>query len=115
LQLLDEKKAGNMENIEFGERSIVADHFVVCSGTSNTHIKSIADGLLVEGRDKGLKKGSVEGYSQAKWILIDFGDIVVHIFAPEEREFYDVESLWKQTEEKLHRTVKSERTEPAGD
>ena len=78
------------------QKSLLADYFVVTSGTSNTHIRAIADGLLLEGREAGLSKLAVEGYKEAKWVLVDYGDIVVHIFAEEERGFYDVESLWKQ-------------------
>ncbi len=52
---------------------------------------------MVDGKKQGLKKESVEGYAEARWVLVDYGDIVVHIFAPEEREFYDIESLWTET------------------
>jgi len=96
-RLLTEKKADQIEVIDLRERTLIADYFVVCSGTSNTHIKAIADGLLVDGKKEGLKKDHVEGYAQARWVLVDYGDIVVHIFAREEREFYDIESLWKAT------------------
>lgn len=85
---------------------MIADYFVICSGTSNTHIKAIADGLLSDGRSEGLKKEHVEGYAQAKWILVDYGDVVVHIFAKEEREYYDIESLWKATAVKLEKAKK---------
>lgn len=74
---------------------------MICSGTSNTHIKAIADGLVVDGKSVGLRKDHAEGYAQAKWVLVDYGDIIVHIFAPEEREYYDIESLWKQTATRL--------------
>lgn len=94
-RILNEKKAVNVEVIDVQE-SLLADYFVVASGTSNTHIRAIADGLLLEGRDAGLTKLAVEGYKEAKWVLVDYGDIVVHIFAEEERGFYDVETLWKQ-------------------
>jgi ribosome-associated protein len=87
--------------IEIGRRTLVADFFVVASGTSSTHIKAIADGLVVDGKQRGLKKDRVEGYKEARWVLVDYGDIVVHIFAPEERTFYDIESLWKETAIKL--------------
>lgn len=76
----------------------MADYFVVCSGTSNTHIKAVADGLLVDGKHAGLRKDHAEGYAQAKWVLVDYGEIIVHIFAAQEREYYDLESLWKETE-----------------
>lgn len=100
-KLLNEKKADEIEVIDLQGRTLVADYFVICSGTSNTHIKAIADGLLVEGKNEGLKKDRVEGYTQARWVLVDYGDIVVHIFAREEREYYDIESLWKATAVKL--------------
>ncbi len=100
-RLLDEKKAEDVEVIDLRNRTLIADYFVVCSGNSNTHIKAIADGLLEDGRKEGLKKEHVEGYAQAKWILVDYGDVVAHIFAKEEREYYDIESLWKATAAKL--------------
>lgn len=103
LRILNEKKAENIEVIEVGARTLLADYFVICNGTSNTHIKAIADGLLVDGKQAGLRKDHAEGYAQAKWVLVDYGDIVVHIFAAEEREYYDIESLWKETAVKLER------------
>lgn len=99
--MVAEKKAEDIEVIDLRNRTLIADYFVVCTGTSNTHIKAIADGLLSDGRNEGLKKTHVEGYSQAKWVLVDYGDIVVHVFAREEREYYDIESLWKATAAKL--------------
>jgi len=87
--------------IDLENRTLIADYFVVCSGTSNTHIRALADALLVDGKKEGLTKDHAEGYSQAKWVLVDFGDIVVHIFDRAEREFYDIESLWKETVARL--------------
>ena len=101
-RLLAEKKAEEIEVIDLRNRTLIADYFVVCSGTSNTHIKAIADGLLSDGKTEGLRKEHIEGYAQARWVLVDYGDVVVHIFAREEREFYDIESLWKATAAKLH-------------
>ena len=90
-----------MDVVDVQDKTLMCDYFVICSGTSNTHIRSIADGLMKEARDLGLKKDHVEGYSSAKWVLVDYGDVVVHIFDPAEREFYDLESLWKTTAQKL--------------
>ena len=87
--------------IDVSSRTLIADYFVVCSGTSSTHIKAVADGLIRDGKSEGLKKYGVEGNAQAKWVLVDYGDVIVHIFTPEEREFYDIESLWKETAAKL--------------
>lgn len=96
-RILNEKKAENIEVVDLRGRTLIADYFVVASGTSNTHIKAIADGLLTDGKQEGLRKEHIEGYTQAKWVLVDYGDVIIHIFAPEEREYYDIESLWKQT------------------
>lgn len=99
--MVAEKKAEDIEVIDLRNRTLIADYFVICSGNSNTHIKAIADGLLSDGRSEGLKKEHVEGYAQATWILVDYGDVVVHIFAREERQYYDIESLWRATAAKL--------------
>ena len=99
--ILASKKAEDLEVIDLRDRTVISDYFVICSGTSNTHIKALADALAVDGKLEGLQKDHVEGYAQAKWVLVDYGDVVVHIFAPEEREFYDIESLWKLTAAKL--------------
>ena len=87
--------------MDISKRTLMSDFFVVCNGTSNTHIKAIADGLIVDGKKEGLRKEHAEGYAQGKWVLVDYGDVVVHIFAREEREFYDIESLWKETAVRL--------------
>ncbi len=96
-QLLDEKKAVDVEVIDLGGRTLIADYFVVCTGTSNIHMKALADTLVVDGKKVGLVKHHMEGYAPAKWILVDFGDVIAHIFSEEERTYYDIESLWKQT------------------
>ena len=101
LKVLDEKKARDVEVMDVRDRTLAADYFVIASGTSNTHIKATADGIIKDGRDAGLGKIACEGYTQGKWVLVDLGDIIVHLFSPEEREFYDLETLWKATAEKL--------------
>lgn len=103
-KLLAEKKAQDVETIDLRERTLIADYFVVCSGTSNTHIKSIIDALTFEAKQRGLTKDHVEGDSASRWVLVDYGDIVVHVFAPEEREYYDIESLWRETAVRLEGT-----------
>ena len=105
--LLEAKKAENIEVIDLRGRTPIADYFVSCSGTSNIHIKAIADGLLADGKAEGLTKERVEEYAQARWVLVDYGDYVEHIFAREEREFYDIESLWQATAEKLDQSTQN--------
>ncbi|MEN6371597.1 MAG: ribosome silencing factor [Armatimonadota bacterium] len=96
-----DQKAENVEVIDLRDRTIIADYFVLASGTSNVHIRSIVDKTLERMKEQGQRADRVEGYSEAKWVLVDYGDVVLHVFAPEEREFYDLESLWRATEERL--------------
>lgn len=99
-QAITERKGESVEVIDLREKTLIADYFVVLCGNSNIHIKAIVDGIRRKFKEKRLKRPDVEGYSEAKWVLLDFGDIVVHIFSPEEREFYDIETLWRQVEER---------------
>lgn len=94
VKLLEDKKAVDLEVIDLTEKSLMCDYFVICTGTSNIHIRALSDTVTLDGRKQGLKKSNVEGRSEAKWVLVDFGDVVVHIFNREEREYYDLEDLW---------------------
>ena len=100
-KLLEEKKAEDVEVIDLRDRTPIADYFVICSGTSNPHIKSIIDALTIDAKQQGLKNDHVEGQPGGAWFLVDYGDIVVHVFSPEERDYYDIESLWQKTAVKL--------------
>lgn len=84
-----------MQVLDLKDKSIMCDYFVICSGTSNIHIRTLCDTLVLDGRKKGLKKRNVEGRSNAKWILVDFKDVIVHIFDQAEREYYKLEDLWQ--------------------
>lgn len=105
-EILTEKKAVDTEVIDLRDRTLIADYFVICSGTSNTHIKALADALVVDAKQQGVRKDHLEGYAQGKWVLVDYGDVVVHIFAVEEREYYDIESLWKETAVRLENAAR---------
>ncbi len=90
-----DKKAIDLVELDVAELVGYADHFVVCSGGSERQAKAIHDGIL-EGmkRDHGLNPRRVEGLPEARWILMDYLDVVVHVFTPEARDFYRLESLW---------------------
>ena len=75
-----------------------ADYFLICSGTNPRQIKAIADAVQEAEADRGLKPAHVEGYDRAGWILLDYFDFIVHIFAPETRVFYGLERLWGSAE-----------------
>lgn len=98
---IEDKKAEDIEVIDLRSRSLMADYFVIACGTSNVHIRSIADNAIDKMRAAGARQTHNEGYKEAKWILVDFGDLILHVFAREERDFYDLESLWKATEQAL--------------
>jgi len=90
----DDKKANYVTEIDLRGKTLIADFFLICSGTSNIHIRSIADGI-VEAMDKlGVRQHRSEGYSEATWIVLDYGDVIVHVMSEDERDRYKLESLW---------------------
>lgn len=98
--LLDEKKGMDIKVIKIEEISTLADYFVIATGTSNTHVKSLADEVEVKIKqdESGLLPMGVEGYRSNSWILIDYGSVVVHIFTHEGRDFYDLDRMWADGE-----------------
>lgn len=98
LEAMDEKKAVDPVKIEVRERTIMTDHLIIASGNSNIHIRTIADAVIEKLRNNGMKSKRLEGYEHATWVLLDYGDVIVHVFAPEEREFYRLEAYWSGAE-----------------
>lgn len=93
-KVLDEKKAIDIKAIKTEEVTIVSDYFVIASGTSNTHTKSLADDVEYEIKQrKGIAPEHIEGRATG-WILLDYGTVIVHIFQQENREYYNLERLW---------------------
>ena len=93
VKILDSKKAVDISLIEITEKSILSDYFVIANGTSTTHVKSLADDLEDELNKEGITVNHIEGRATG-WILLDYGEIVVHIFDKESREYYNLERLW---------------------
>lgn len=93
-EILEGKKAKDLNTIDIKEISILADYFIICSGTSTTHIKTLADEVEEKMEQVGIRVLHKEGYNSARWILLDYGDVVVHIFHEEDRGFYNLERLW---------------------
>jgi ribosome-associated protein len=98
VEAAEDKKAQDIVTLDLRGRTLIADFFVICTGQSRIHLRAIADGILEKMRDAGVKGARVEGYEQGTWILLDFGDVVAHIFAQQEREFYSLEELWSRME-----------------
>lgn len=93
-EILEDKKARNIEIIDISDVSTLADYFLISSGTSVTHIRTLADELEHKMEEEGYNMLHKEGYNSARWILLDFGELVVHIFHEEDRSFYNLERLW---------------------
>lgn len=95
-KILEDKKAKNIEVIDLEGKTILADRFVIATGTSTTHIKALAGEVEHEMKNKHNRvPDHIEGYSSARWILMDYSDVVVHIFHTEDRDFYSLEKLWR--------------------
>jgi ribosome-associated protein len=94
LEALDEKKAQDVVTLNVSLQTQMMDVLVICTGTSNVHIRSLADGVIESMKEHGYKGVRAEGYSDARWVLLDYGDVVLHIFAEDDREFYRLEEFW---------------------
>ena len=95
VKTLDGKKAQNIEVIDIQKVSQLADFFIICSGTSSTHVKALADEVefQIGGRESDIAYHK-EGYGGGAWVLLDYRDVIVHIFHVETRDFYNLEHLW---------------------
>ncbi|RWB69272.1 MAG: ribosome silencing factor [Mesorhizobium sp.] len=105
LASLEDSKAENIVSIDIQGKSSLGDYMVIASGRSHRHVSAVADHLLKALKDAGLGNARVEGLASADWVLIDSGDIIVHVFRPEVREFYNLEKMWQAPdleEETLH-------------
>jgi ribosome-associated protein len=105
LASLDDSKAEDIVSIDIQGKSSIADHMVIASGRSHRHVAAVAENLLKALKEAGLGNARVEGLSGADWVLIDAGDVIVHIFRPEVREFYNLEKMWQAPdleEETIH-------------
>ena len=95
VEALNNKKARDIRAIDIRNLTTIANYFVIASGTSNTHIQSLADNVVEKLSNTGLTPLHVEGYKSARWILMDYSDAVVHIFHEEDRAYYGLERLWQ--------------------
>lgn len=89
-----EKKAYDLVVMEVRQISSIADYFIICSGRSDRQVQSIAQGIEENLRERNIAPLSVEGHTRGQWVLMDFADVIVHVFYQPVREFYDLEGLW---------------------
>jgi len=94
VEAMGDKKAMDINIIDIHSITEIADYFVICSGTSTTHIKAIADEIDFKMGEIGIQSYHKEGYDTARWILLDYADVVIHVFHQEDRGFYNLERLW---------------------
>lgn len=100
VECAENKKAIDISVLKVTELTTVTDYFVITNGTSSMQNQAIADEIS---RKAGRKPINMEGYDTAQWILIDFGEVIVHVFSEEKREYYDLESLWADAEKLISR------------
>lgn len=99
-KILDEKKARDLKVLRIDDLTIVTDYFVIATGTSNTQVKSLADEVEFKLNEQfGIKPTRIEGYESQSWILIDYDTVIVHVFTPDARDYYNLDKLWADGEE----------------
>lgn len=94
VELAEDKKAADIVLLDLGELTTLADAFVICSGGSERQIAAIADGIAGGLRDEGVRPFGREGTAESHWVLLDFGSVIVHVFTPPERDYYQLERHW---------------------
>jgi ribosome-associated protein len=96
VELAEDKKAADIALLDLTGLTTVADHFVICSGGSERQLDAIADGIVEGLRAEGLRPIGREGVAASHWVLLDYGSVIVHVFTPPERDFYQLEKHWAQ-------------------
>ncbi len=89
-----DKKAENVVVIDIKEMTVIADNFIICSGSSKAQVKAISDNIEEQLLKQGISPVKVDGYNEARWIVLDYSDVMVHVFYDEDRLFYNLERLW---------------------
>ena len=121
LDAVEDRKAVDPVLLDLRDKSLLADFFLVCSGTSNTHIRAIADRVLEKSDEMRLPKPRVEGQGVGEWVLLDFGDVVLHVLGEEPRARYKLEQFWSTPQPKgalpptPGTTIPSDEDEDLGD
>ena len=97
-KILDDKKAIDLKIIGIKDISVLADYFVLATGTSSTHVKSLADEVEFKLKQLGKSPEHVDGYRSNSWVLLDYGSVMIQVFTSEAREFYNLDRLWQDGE-----------------
>ena len=90
-----DRNAVDLAVLDIGQVSTFTEQFIICHGSNSRQVQSIADAVLSNLKAEGRRPSSIEGYENAEWVLLDYGDFLVHVFSSEKRNYYDLERLWK--------------------
>ncbi|WP_127579758.1 ribosome silencing factor [Paenibacillus koleovorans] len=90
----EDKKAHNLVVLDLKGVSLIADYYVICHGNSDTQVQAIATDIRKQAHERGVPIKGIEGFDSARWVLVDLGDVVIHVFHRDEREYYNIERLW---------------------
>lgn len=94
VQAVQDRKAGDLRVLHLGKVSDFTEFFLICSGTNQRQVQAIADAVVEEAKSAGARPLGVEGYNHGSWVLVDYGDMVIHVFGSETRDTYGLEKLW---------------------
>ncbi|ATF12548.1 ribosome silencing factor [Brevibacillus sp. HB1.2] len=95
----EDKKAENLKVLDIRKLSVIADYFMICHGNNERQVQAIVREIRDQAHKNGFDVRGIEGADEGRWVLVDLGDIVIHVFHREDREFYNLERLWKDAEE----------------
>ena len=95
-KILEDKKGIDIARIPVTEKTILTDEFIIVTGSSNTHMRALADNVEEELKKENIYPNKIEGYNSNGWILLDYGEVVVHVFSEKEREHFNIEELWNK-------------------
>ena len=96
IHTLDNNKAQDIVSIDLKDKSSMADYMIIASGTSSRHIQSLSEQVLEKLKDNGIRESKIEGKDSNEWKLVDGIDLIIHIFHPEKRKFYELEKMWSE-------------------
>jgi ribosome-associated protein len=90
-----DKKARGIVRVDLRQKSSIADYFVICEGDTDRQVRAITDSIVEAGKARGMLPLRTAGYQEGSWVVLDYASVIVHVFLPGERSYYDLESLWK--------------------
>mgnify|MGYP000083381162 CR=1 FL=1 len=99
VRAIDSKQGLDTEVIRITDLTVLADYFVIASGTSSTHVKSLAEEVEFQFKEKGVAPIRTEGFNTQNWFILDYANVIVHVFSPDARDYYDLDHLWADGED----------------